>query len=327
VSYEPRKEMFVKMVLASSSALSRPLYTMHWHYPRMLLPEANTHRMLSKNTRSSRAVPVKTMLAEVRDKPFIPWHWTKNQGGMQGVGGHDAPVCIQSIWDETEDHVVSREAAWLSARDAALEHAEAFMKAEYHKQVANRLIEPFAWTDTLITGTDFANFIHLRDHKDAEPHFRDLAQMVKEAIRDAEVQVLEPGEWHLPYITKEDEARVYEQKLDLELNCEAIEILQKVSAARNARISYAPFDGNPSFERELERYDTLVKTETVHASPLEHIATPDTQSHYEMLLIERDGDDDTILFSEQDWDRPELHGNLDGWIQYRKTVPNEAIHG
>jgi hypothetical protein len=196
---------------------------------------------------------------------------------------------------------VRREEAWLDARNSSVEIAQAFMEAGYHKQIPNRLLEPFSWIDTLITSTEWDNFLWLRDHRDAEPHLQDLARLVKKAIDNATALPIEPGEWHMPYITEEDREATRYLRVD-----EAWEWLCKISAARCARISYKPFDGDASYERELERYDSLVTADRVHASPLEHAAQPD-------VLV--DGE----------FQNTHLSGNLaHGWIQYRKTIPNEA---
>ena len=285
-----------------------PLVTIRLRYPRIIHGEIMTHRDFSRNARSSRAVPVKTMLNEVLNDPFVPWHWGKNQRGMQAAEEHDELVQFRSFWEPKDgthrtlgqrlDH--TNTAAWIAASERMIEISEAMMTAGYHKQIPNRLLEPFSWIDTLITSNRWDNFLWLRDEADAEPHIQDLARLIREALIDAEVQTLSQGEWHLPYITKEDFSAPSDFK-------DGPAQLRKISAARCARISYKPFDGDASYERELERYEMLVTSKRVHASPLEHQATPDT-------------------FSEEcgSWDNPDLHGNLPGWIQYRKTIPGEA---
>ena len=281
--------MFADVVLASSTALAPPLYTLHLRYPRIIHSELMTHRVFSRNARSSRAVPVKTMLEEVRTNPFVPWHWLKNQPGMQG----SVPL--------TDDERREAEALWLAPLPGVIWSVEQMMNPEglsVHKQNPNRLLEPWMFIDTLVTATNWSNFLWLRDHSDAEPHFRDLAQMVKEAIDGAEVQELKPGEWHLPYVTDEDRWSLNDEQLP------------KISAARSARISYMPFDGGSAtdYDRELTRYDLLVGdgTQPVHASPLEHQATPDGRLIHDQI-------------------KAPLSGNLDtGWIQFRKTVRGEC---
>jgi hypothetical protein len=182
--------------------------------------------------------------------------------------------------------------------------AKRFTDADYHKQIANRLLEPFMYIDTLISSTSWENFFNLRDHEAAEPHFHDLASMIRETMYESKTKILKAGEWHLPYVTDEEKVQY-----DLETQ-------KKLSVARSARISYTPFDGNGSIEKELERYELLVGSEPLHASPAEHQATPD---EWKISII-----DDS---KEEVWSKPELHGNFKGWIQYRKTLKNEFVPG
>lgn len=282
-------EPFAKIIAYSISPQKIPLVTLHLRYWRAIHSEINTHRAFSRNARSSRAVPVAKMLDEIRNDPFIPRHWGKNQKGMQAVEECDEPIKFR--YD-----TVSREDAWLRARDVAVDAAQRFANAGYHKQIVNRLLEPFMWIDTLVTATDWANFFALRDHKDAEPHIRDLARLVKETIEASSPQPLEPGQWHLPYIRPGEFAHY--------------ETARQVSAARCARISYAPFDDNASVEAELERFAKLITDWPVHASPVEHQATPDT------LKIENHS---------LQWEHPNEHRNFRGWRQFRARIPGETV--
>lgn len=316
---------FARVVLASVSPQGIPLVTLHLRYWRGIHSEIMTHRCFSRNARSSRAVPVARMLDEIRTDPFIPRHWGKNQRGMQAAEECNEPVLLNktfqlnsdlgSAGSVTEAVPCTRENAWLKARDEAVAVAEGFMNAGYHKQVANRLLEPFMWIDTLVSSTNWANFFALRDHKDAEPHFRDLARLAKEAIVKADFQELKPGQWHLPYIQPDDNPKIglaFPKLLGLRVDGpETLPIYQKVSAARCARISYAPFDGDGSIEKELERYQSLVENQPVHASPVEHQATPDdwlTKANFGQGL----------------WAMPEHHRNFRGWRQFRALLDNET---
>jgi hypothetical protein len=332
-THPSQPQMQAEVILASKGPEQSPIYTVRLRYPRIIHGEIMTHRVFSRNARSSRAVPVKTMLNEVSNTPFVPWHWGKNQKGMQANEEcnelvsmqaflqsrlvHNKPSTIEVEWVEH-----SRESAWLHAKTSAYKVAKAMMEAGYHKQIPNRLLEPFSWIDTLITSTEWDNFLWLRDHRDAEPHLQDLARLVQTALESADIQDLEPGKWHLPYI-KPEEDTFYVRKWLSENGGSGNrhetrlkrtnEVFLKLSAARCARISYKPFDGNASIERELERYDSLVTADRVHASPLEHQATPDKWIQVPSPNV-----------IPSYWDRASLHGNLNGYIQYRKTVANEA---
>lgn len=297
-------QMQVEVILASATNTgSPPIYTIRMRYPRPIHGEIMTHRVFGRNARSSRAVPVKTMLDEVRRIPYVPWHWGKNQKGMQASEECNELIDVNHFDSSMDTVDMDRETAWLHARDMAADIAEGFMEAGYHKQNPNRLLEPFSWIDTLITSTDWNNFFWLREHHAAEPHLQDLARLVHSAMECADIITRDQDEWHMPYVTYEERTKYHS------------DVLLKLSAARCARISYKPFNGDSSFTAELDRYNLLVTDERVHASPLEHQAKPDTKSP-----LPRGS-------SGFHWKNPELHGNLTGWCQYRKMIPNECYHG
>lgn len=295
---------FVKIIAHSISDRGIPLVTVHMRYWRAIHAEVMTHRCFSRNARSSRAVPIEKLLAEITNDPFIPRHWGKNQKGMQAGEELDDITKFQA------------NAIWLGARNRAYEQAQKLAGLGLHKQITNRILEPFMWIDTLVTSTSWNNFFHLRDHKDAEPHFRDLAQLAKEAIITSTPEALLPGQWHLPYVTQDDWDYGYNSGASAK---ELIDCLRKVSAARCARISYAPFDGNGSLQKEIERHDLLVAGDPVHASPVEHQATPDTTYYVDVKYPKRQ--------SRFTWDHPEEHRNFRGWRQYRAFIPNETRWG
>lgn len=156
-----------------------------------------------------------------------------------------------------------------------------------------------------ITATRWNNFWALRISPMAQPEFTALATAMKEAMDATAPILLQPGEWHLPWIT------------DIDRDQHDLETLKKLSVARSARLSYKPFDGSDSLEKELERYKLLVVSRPVHASPAEHQCTPDKQ-----IKLMRVGGEKA---ARKRWANPKLHGNLHGWIQYRKTLPNEVV--
>lgn len=172
--------------------------------------------------------------------------------------------------------------------------------AGLHKQWSNRPLEWFGFIDVLITSTDWANWFALRDHAAAQPEIRHLAQQMKRAMDVSNPTLLKSGEWHLPYVTPRERAEM------------ALEDQIKLSVARCARISYTPFDGEGNLIAELRRYRRLIVDSPVHASPAEHQATPDERLRFE---------------GEHMWAHPSEHGNLTGWRQYRKLLPNEWVSG
>jgi hypothetical protein len=329
-SYLEQPQMQVEVILASQGPHQKPIYTIRLRYPRIIHGEIMTHRLFSRNARSSRAVPVKTMLLETTTIPFVPWHWGKNQKGMQA-----SEECSEFVRGTLPDAyknpiMLTREQAWLEARDQAVATAEAMMDAGYHKQIPNRLLEPFSWIDTLITTTDFDNFLWLRDHEDAEPHLQDLARLVKQAVESAKIVQIDVGYWHLPYIKDED----WENCLSLVKtqhgaranNFQVFKELRKISAARCAWISYKPFGGqtNENFEREMKTYAMLISSDRLHASPMEHQATPDFKITIEGMMLDEEGNDKEHLGVRDFWNSPRKHGNLEGYIQARKLLPNEV---
>lgn len=276
----------VKIVADSISPEGIRLTTFHLRYWRAIHAELMTHRVFSRNARSSRAVPSKVLLTE---PIFIP-QFGMNKPGMQS----------EILASPAQQEEWSRE--WQDLADICRDYVQKWSAGGMHKQHANRPLEWFGWIDVLVTSTWWDNFWSLRISEYAQPEFNSLAELMKGAMISNTPDVLELGEWHLPYITRED-------RLAFTLGQ-----TQKLSVARCARLSYKPFDGEGDYGKEMERYDKLVVSSPVHASPAEHQATPD---NYEWGT----GDQ----YNEKVWNHPELHGNFHGWIQYRKTIPNEAI--
>ena len=162
---------------------------------------------------------------------------------------------------EVLDIEVAR-AFWNAAAIAAASIAEKMNEFGLHKQVANRILEPFQLIDVVVSATDWDNFFALRDHPDAQPEIRDLAQVMKRAIDESTPKHMEPFDWHLPYVLDEERDRPKSE-------------LVKISAARCARVSYKTFDGtNPKLEEDLTLFERLAKASPPHLSPLEHVATP-----------------------------------------------------
>lgn len=236
-------------VIAASPCLDSDLFTLQLHFPRMILAELNTHRMLAKSTSSSRAIPVEKIIEKVLNEPALP-RWTSNRAGMQG----------DPATTELADAAAK---VWSDARDAAVKHAKDLMALGIHKQDANRLLEPFVYVDTVITGTDWENFFNLRCHPAAAPLIQELAISMRDAIWKTKSTSFGPQEWHLPYVTKEEFEGWTKNRL----------LLCWVSAARCARVSYLNHDGtSPDVNKDLLLADKLYTSR--HMTPFEHIALP-----------------------------------------------------
>lgn len=158
------------------------LTTLLLRYPRWIHAEFMTHRAFSRNAASSRAIPVEKLIRDVIENPAVPIHFGRNQKGMQAHEECGNRILLPQT--PLYDIGVSREEAWLIARDRMIEIVEAFAKAGYHKQVVNRLLEPFAHITVLVSSTEWDNFLELRDHPDAEPHMQMLAREIRKCLED-----------------------------------------------------------------------------------------------------------------------------------------------
>lgn len=238
----------VKIIEHSRHAIEgTEVVTFEVSYWRAIHGELLTHRQFSRNASSSRAIPIERMLKMVEENPAMPMHWGKNKSGMQ------ADVEIPK---EEQDKA---KAIWLEAAKNAVESSRQLLELGVHKQVANRVTEPFQYIKVLISTTELDNFYNLRDHPDAQPEIQALAQEMKKALKASKPTILKKGEWHLPYVTKEER-----ETLDTDL-------LPKLSSARCARVSYNNFDGtNANVEKDLLLFDKLAGSDPIHASALEH---------------------------------------------------------
>ncbi|QDP59480.1 MAG: putative thymidylate synthase [Prokaryotic dsDNA virus sp.] len=244
-----------KVICHSKAPNGEELITLEIELHRFVLPEFNTHRVFSRNFQSSRAVPVEKMIEQVRTNPAMPVHWGKNQRGMQ------AEEEVPNYKDFGQG-----EYQWLgSASDAAL-RAEILHRQGYHKQIVNRLLEPFMWTKGVVTATreGFESFFKLRCHKDAQPEIKLLAERMKKAIDQSSPRKLCYGEYHLPYVDFDDPFYTLQEAI-------------KVSTSCCAQVSYRVLDD--SLEKALKIYGMLnlplrgiYQKDPPHFSPTEHVA-------------------------------------------------------
>lgn len=262
----------VTLILASI-ADGVPIYTFQLRYWRAIHAEFMTHRVFSRNASSSRAIPVDRMLEVVRQAPAGPLHWGANQPGMQADAEHEALVEIPNLltepfynWAFKAKEIVpkfpmaTREQAWAFSAHLAAGMSGAFSQAGYHKQVANRITEPFQAINVVVTSTEWENFFDLRCHKDAMPEFQALAVAIREILVQTKPTTLQAGEWHLPYLLPEEAGLPLQDKLAL-------------SSARCASVSYRTVEGSlMSVERAKALFEKLVGAEPLHASPMEHQA-------------------------------------------------------
>lgn len=282
---------------------------------RFVLAEFNTHRTLSRNSASSRAIPLWKQLGRVRTDPAEPLVWASEQKGMQG--GDEVPLHVQAEASQV----------WLEkAAEAAIEAAHHLGEIGVHKSIANRLLEPFMWHTIVCTATAWENFFDQRCSPLAQPEIKAVADLMREAYEDSKPTPLDEGEWHLPYIA-DDDTDTWLQLRDYDLahgGKEDPDVLTqacvKVSAARCARVSYLTQDGKRDIEQDLTLYERLVSAQPPHWSPLEHVATPWPWNRQEgcihFPLSERSQGCVPV-------DHLPRMGNLLGWRSLRTTVEFE----
>lgn len=318
-------------VLAYSiSAAGVRMLTYELEYPRLILAELNTHRALSKNSFSSRAVPFEKMLHQLYGRPV---RFGANQAGMQDKGeDFDALVKIQC--PDGDDWEFTALEVWDMAKKDAIYYAQKLKDAGYHKQVYNRLLEPFQMMKTVLSGTEFANFFWLRDDDLADPTLRELARVMKEAADESEPFLLQPGQWHLPYVdwmvSPATGQMFYRDTFGTHIPI-TLEDAIKLSCARCAAVSYR----NEGYDlaKSIELFERLVGADKKHASALEHCATPmQEQKGTPMSILDRAN----LPFRPDTWQPGISHvdrkgnlwsGNLKGWVQYRKLIPGENYEG
>ena len=307
----------VRVIADSISPDDIRITTFEWEFHRYILAEANTHRSISKNLQSSRAVPLAKAIEMIRENPAYPVHWGKNQAGMQ------------SKEELTGEQLLSSKALWSRHREDTIDIVETLAKHGAHKQWASRLLEAHVMTKGVFSGTNWANLMFLRDDEEAQPEFEDLAIATRLAFERSEPKRLYPGEWHLPYVNSKRNSENILKYFDSD-NAEIdLETAKKISASCCAQVSYRRL--NDSREKALEIYDKLFSGRKPHMSPVEHQATPVKQiwngdagsvtnlppvsSTWEpgITHIDRDG---------------KFHsGNLSGWIQLRQILPNNVVSG
>lgn len=238
-------------------------------YPRFVHSELMTHRLFSRNSASSRAIPNKKLMDQIVGDPVMPVYWGKNQAGMQ------ATQEVEEI-DEVEG-------LWLDARNSMVRFSKKLAEKGVHKQLCNRLLEPWMFITVIITATEYKNFFRLRCSPSAQPEIRKIAEMMQEQYNNSVPVKHNHGQWHIPFLySSESSTLTTDEQL-------------KVSVARCARVSYLTHDGRHDVFADFKLHDRLA--ESGHWSCFEHqgrALAPAYQS-----------------------------GNFQGWLQYRKLFEGE----
>ena len=345
---------FGARVLADSiSPQGVRLLTLEMTYPRIIHAEQMTHRVFSRNSASTRAIPLKNQIINLLDNPFVPEKFGINQPGMQSFRHLEGKKYEEAkeIWLQGRDRAVTTAIELLLGIELAGEilQYESTAHREYvhcemireklpeilahipdsssvvdlaetsllnvHKQLAGRGLEAYMWHTGVFTGTEWDNYRGLRDHPDAQGEIATIARLAKQVIEESEPRTLKHGEWHLPYV---EEGEFDDPSNGI-----------KASAARCAAVSYNRQASKRGFEIEAKRYDDLVSGG--HMSPLEHQATPFSDQEIELReaganTLRSDGE--RLGFSDEHIaqlvDGLQFNGNLRGWLQHRKSIRHEG---
>ena len=292
-------------------------------YPRFIHSEIMTHRMFSRNAASSRAIPTSAIIQNIRDNPAEAVWWGKNMSGMQAKEA-------LSGW-----RLKLAKLVWASARECAILGARLFNRIGLHKQLANRILEPFQNIRVVVTATEWNNFFTLRDHPDAQPEFAALARMMKEAMDASTPTVLQPGEWHIPYVVKGTTAEgndcwFTQANGKTSVRFYTLEEALMISASMAAQESYRKSD--PSLEKAKKIFAQLIGGAVSHSSPFEHSAMAMGQTCWVPSPKGLNGQGykymiETKGITHMDRAGNYWSGNLRGYIQYRQLIPNHDVKG
>lgn len=302
----------VKLIAYSISRHGHGLVTFTVKLPRIMLPEVNVHNSASKNSASSRARPVSKVIASVEEQPFFPIRIGANQPGMQAENELD-PASVKKFMDLWD----------LACRNAILV-AKALDELGVHKQLANRVIEPYSFTEICLTMSTpmLDNFLGLRTDDAAQFEIKVAADLMKYEFERATPVLLQDDEWHLPFVHDEDRELAAVQYPDDPL------ALVKVSAGRCARISYLTHEGHRDLAADITLHDRLL--DGGHLSPTQHMARPfdddemeDTRLMQSLLRERMTNRGANAALMDARLRQLEYVGNLQGFVQYRKLIPNE----
>lgn len=301
-----------EIIADSLSPNGKRLTTFLLEFPRFILAELNTHRSLSKNAASSRAIPFEKFVQQIKDNPAMPEFWGKNQSGMQAKEelSNDEIYQFSPYLDGGVDKwsgMGKKDAAkaiWIDARDSAIKWAEKLNELGCHKQIVNRILEPWFHIRVILSGTEFENFFALRAHPDAQPEFRVLAEKMLENYNNSTPKTLAEGEWHIPFgdsFNNEKLHDIYNEcgSPDNDYDDDILEIKKKIAVARCARVSYFNFEGKDDYEADIKLCDRLFGSVPRHLSPTEHVA--------------------------QCMNDDKFYGNFCGFKQYRKFFSDENL--
>lgn len=285
---DPRLRSISAFVVEDSKVGNNRLTSLVLKFPRTVLAEFNTHRVFSRNSASSRARSVKATIKEVIENPYIPL-WTINKAGMSGhwasprveaeatevyLAGRDAAVRTALALLVGSDRIegFGRDDKEIASRysevvDYYYDHmysgtgAEPDFGLSVHKQVLNRVLEPYMFHEVIVTSSYFDNFLKLRDHNEADPAIWGVSHLLGEAIAHSEPTI---SEIHAPFSSNLEKTLILGQPWPV-----ARPHLIK-SAMESAQISYNDKSRAIKSTATAERGESLLTAG--HLSPFEHVA-------------------------------------------------------
>ena len=311
--FERESNITAKIICDSISEQGVRLTTFEIEYPRIIMSEFNTHRSVSKNSSSSRAIPVSKMLEHTKNTNLKPIYFGSKQSGMQA--GEE--LTGQSLLDA--------QAVWEGALINSVADAKILDNIGVAKEVTNRLVEPFQLVKVVCTATDWDNFFNLRLHPDADPNICMLAYKMYKAMEESKPYKLKDGEYHLPYVVVGWNGKGEMCYFDEDFNLVGLEQAIRLSAASCASVSYRT--EGMTLEKADRIFDMLIKAEVIHASPFEHLATPIKPKYNELGYVRVNCNEP------ESWEDGITHvnkqgvlcsGNLRGFVQYRHLLPNNT---
>ena len=240
--FQPSAEIIADSINPWGTRLTTFLLT----YPRFIHAEMLRHRVFSRSVSSSRAIPIAKMISIVEEAELYPSFWGAAQKGMAA----DREV--------SEENKLKAIAVWDEHRKATLKATQALADIGLHKQIPNRLLEPFAPVTELVSSTEYQNFFELRDHSAAQPEIQAIAQLMRQAYDSGKPKETEVGQWHMPFI---------DPVKDRELNPSHV---LDVAVGRCARLSYLSHDGIRDPQKDVDLCKSLWTNK--HLSPFEHVA-------------------------------------------------------
>ena len=248
-----------RVIADSMSPQGKRLTTLEVEMHRFVLAEFNTHRVFSRNSASSRAIPYQKMRTKALEYTAYPVSWPAEQKGMQGGEELDLLTMSDAIQ------------YWGKALYNTIEITDQLHSLKVHKSLINRLLEPFIPHKAIVSATEFSGFFEQRLHKDAQPEIHQLAIAMKAAMDESEPAQLDWEDWHMPYAPTQDEVgqSLWHKRFD-----SPVEAMRAISVARCARVSYETHDGVRDVEKDYDLYFRLKDHKPAHASPFEHVARP-----------------------------------------------------